>query len=74
VRTAASAGMERASNSEFEPLECSVYIGRRYLGRYVRVAENQYAVYDARNRLLGRFGKRTGALAAFDRFIVRGEQ
>ena len=52
--------MERASNSEFEPLECSVYIGRRYLGRYVRVAENQYAVYDARNRLLVRWRRSIG--------------
>ena len=72
VCTAAPAGMEPASTSE--PLEHSAYIGRLYLGRYVRISERQYAAYDARNRLLGRFGKRTDALAAFDRFIVRGEQ
>jgi hypothetical protein len=67
VCTAAPARMEPASTSEFEPHEHSAYIGRLYLGRYVRVAENQYAVYDARNRLLGRFRKRTDALAVFDR-------
>ena len=71
VCTAAPAGMEPASTSE--PLEHSAY-SRLYLGRYVRISERQYAAYDARNRLLGRFGKRTDALAAFDRFIVRGEQ
>jgi len=66
--------MEPASTFEFEPLEHSAYIGRLYLGRYVRISERQYAAYDARNRLLGRFRKRTDALAVFDRFIVRGEQ
>jgi len=74
VCTAAPAGMEPASTFEFEPLEHSAYIGRLYLGRYVRISERQYAAYDARNRLLGRFRKRTDALAVFDRFIVRGEQ
>jgi hypothetical protein len=58
-----------SNNSEFEPLEHSVYIGRLRLGRYVRVGLSQYAAYDADDRP---FAKRTDALAAFD--IVGGKQ
>jgi hypothetical protein len=64
----------RREQHEFEPLDHSVYVGRWRLGRYERVAKRKYAAYDARGQLLGRFTKRTDALAAFDRFIVGGEQ
>ena len=52
--------------SDFAPLEHSVYIGRRRLGRYTRVNLRLYAAYDACNRHLGRFTKRADALAAID--------
>src|SRR6516165_2490285 len=52
--------------SDFAPLEHSVYIGRRRLGRYTRVSLGLYAAYDACNRQLGRFTKRADALAAID--------
>jgi len=62
------------SDHSFEPLERSVYVGRLRLGRYLRVRVNLYAAYDARNQLLGHFGNRTDALAAFDPIIVGSEQ
>ena len=58
---------------KFEPLERSIYIGRQRLGRYIRIGVRRYAAYDASNRLLGRFSKRTDALSAIDR-TVEGEQ
>jgi hypothetical protein len=54
-------------NSSFEPLEHSVYVGRRFLGRYERVSAKRYAAYDASGKRLGRFAKRSAALAAIDR-------
>src|ERR1035437_9811777 len=49
---------------DFEPLEHSVYSGRRRLGRYVRIAARRYAAYDSHDRLLGDFKKRKDAWAA----------
>ena len=65
---------QQVSNSDFAPLEHSVYVGRLRLGRYLRVRVNLYAAYDARNQLLGHFWNRTNALAAFDTLIVGSEQ
>ena len=65
---------QQVSNSDFAPLEHSVYVGRLRLERYLRVRVNLYAAYDARNQLLGHFGNRTDALAAFDTLIVGSEQ
>jgi hypothetical protein len=59
---------------KFEPLEHSVYIGRRFLGRYERVGKGKFAAFDANDRLLGRFSKLANAQRAFNRFVVGGEQ
>jgi hypothetical protein len=56
----------RGSQTPFERLTHSVYVGRRRLGRYVRVAKTRYKAYDARDRLIGSFRKRADALAAVD--------
>jgi hypothetical protein len=47
-----------------EPLECSVYVGRERLGRYVQVDRRKYKAFDANDRPLGNFRVRAGALAA----------
>jgi hypothetical protein len=44
-----------ARSGEFEPLEHSVYEGRRRLGCYVRIAPTWYAAFDAEDRPLGEF-------------------
>jgi hypothetical protein len=51
----------------FEPLEHSIYFGRRRLGRYVRVARSLYAAYDEKGRLVGRFRNRKKAWAAISK-------
>jgi hypothetical protein len=51
----------------FEPLEHSVYVGRRFLGSYERVSARRYAAYGPRGQCLGHFPKRADALAAIDR-------
>jgi hypothetical protein len=56
----------QASRSDFAPLEHSIYVGRRRLGRYVRIGVRLYAAYGARDQLLGCFTKRANALAAID--------
>lgn len=56
--------LKPASSSNFDPLEHSVYIGRQYLGRYLRIGVRRFAAYDARDLLLGHFAKRLDALAA----------
>jgi hypothetical protein len=60
--------------SDFEPLEHSVYRGRRRLGRYARVAPKRYAAYDADDRPLGEFKRRKKAYAAVGRNSERGAQ
>jgi hypothetical protein len=57
------AATSRIVQSPFKPLERSVYIGRGSLGRYVRVAGEQYKAHEVGQRLIGRFSKRTAALA-----------
>ena len=49
---------------EFEPLEHSVYEGRRHLGRYVRIGATLFAAYDAEGRPLGEFSRLHDAYAA----------
>jgi hypothetical protein len=44
-----------------ESFEVSVYIGRQRLGRLVRAGNGSWKAYDARDRLLGRFPKRSDA-------------
>jgi hypothetical protein len=61
-------------HSDFASLEHSAYVGRLRLGRYLRVGVNLYVAHDARNQLLGHFGNRTDALAAFDPVIVGSER
>jgi hypothetical protein len=51
----------------FEPLHHSVYEGRERLGHYVRISPKQYAAYDARSRLLGKFGSTKAAFGAVGR-------
>ena len=51
----------------FEPLHHSVYEGRERLGHYVRISPKRFAAYDARNRLLGKFGSTTAAFGAVGR-------
>jgi hypothetical protein len=58
--------------SDFEPLEHSVYVGRRSLGRYERIGKRKYAAYDSSGRLLGRFTKLANAQKAFDRLAAGG--
>jgi hypothetical protein len=50
--------------SNFEPLEHSVYEGRRRLGRYVRIAPTWYAAFDAEDRPLGEFSRPKDAYTA----------
>ncbi len=59
---------------KFEPLEHSVYVGRRFLGRYERISKSKYAAYDANGRLLGRFTKLTKAQKVFSGLAMGGEQ
>jgi hypothetical protein len=59
---------------KFEPLEHSVYVGRRFLGRYKRIGKNKFSAFDADDRLLGRFKKLANAQKAFDRLAAEGEQ
>ena len=61
-------------NPEFEPLEHSVYLGRRLLGRYERVSKKKYAAYDTADRLLGRFTKLANVQRAFNDLAVGGAQ
>lgn len=53
-----------SSKAEFPPLDHSVYLGRKRLGRYVRVGLKLYAAYDADNRHLGNFTARRAAYQA----------
>ena len=55
----------KKQNADFEPLNHSVYVGRRYLGRYERVAPSKYAAYDPSGKLLGRFNTVANARKAF---------
>ena len=50
----------------FEAERYSVYIGRRYSGRCVRLSRRRYKAYDALNRLIGSFTNRAAALSAID--------
>jgi hypothetical protein len=59
---------------KFEPLEHSVYVGRRFLGRYERIGKSKFAAFDADNRPLGRFNKLANAQKAFDRLATGSEQ
>jgi hypothetical protein len=52
---------------KFEPLEHSVYVGQRLLGRCERIGKGKYAAFDADDRLLGCFNKFANAQKAFDR-------
>jgi hypothetical protein len=60
-------------NAEFEPLEHSVYEGRRRLGRYLRIAPTWYAAYDAEDRPLGEFSRPQDAYAAVSGISGGGE-
>ena len=53
VFTTRSAGR----TAKFEPLEHSVYIGRRRLGRCIRIGARRHAAYDASNRSWGALRK-----------------
>lgn len=55
---------ETLPKSNFEPLEHSVYEGRRRLGRYVRIAPTWYAAFDAEDRPLGEFSRSQDAYKA----------
>lgn len=50
--------------TEFDPLEHSVYLGRELLGRYARISKKLYAAFDAQERSLGEFKKRSDAYAS----------
>jgi hypothetical protein len=52
---------------KFEPVEHSVYLGRRRLGRYSRIAPRKYAAFDACDRPLGEFKRRKDAWRAIGR-------
>lgn len=49
---------------EFEPLEHSLYEGRRYLGRYIRIGPTLFAAYDSEGHPLGEFSRLHDAYAA----------
>jgi hypothetical protein len=55
---------------KFEPLEHSVYVGRRFLGRYRRIGKSKFEVFDADGRLLGRFNRLANAQKAFNRLAA----
>jgi hypothetical protein len=52
---------------DFDPIEHSIYHGRRRLGNYVRVATRKYAAFDAKGSALGNFSKRKDAWTAISR-------
>jgi hypothetical protein len=62
----------KKQNQEFEPLEHSVYCGRKRLGSYKCISKTRYAAYDARDRELGRFQARREAWAAVSRAAPGG--
>ena len=59
---------------DFEPLEHSVYCGRRRLGRYVRIAARRYAAYNSCDRPLGDFEKQKDAWAAISLNVERSSR
>ena len=64
VSASGSIGVQQ---SEFEPVEHSVYLGRERLGRYSRIGPKLYIAFDAKDRLLGEFKRRKDAYAAVSR-------
>jgi hypothetical protein len=63
-----------ASVPAFDPVEHSVYEGRKRLGRYSRISQQRYAAYDASGRLLGKFRGRRAAYSAVTRHADGGAQ
>lgn len=51
-------------NDEFPPLDHSVYLGRKRLGRYFRAGRRLYAAYDDDDEHLGNFKTRRAAYQA----------
>jgi hypothetical protein len=47
-----------------KPIEHSLYFGRERLGRYVKIDRETFKAFDFKNRRLGSFRTRAGALAA----------
>jgi hypothetical protein len=52
------------SKPEFEPIERSLYLGRRKLGRFVQIAEHQFEGFGPDDRSLGLFETSRQVLAA----------
>ena len=59
---------------KFEPVEHSVYVGRRRLGRYSRIAIRKYAAFDACDRFLGEFKRRKDAWRAISHAVEGASQ
>jgi hypothetical protein len=53
----------------FEPVRRSVYIGRRYLGRYVQTSSTAFEAFDATDRRIGVFESAENSVAAIDRIL-----
>jgi hypothetical protein len=58
------------NKTDFDPLEHAVYLGRRLLGRYVRISRSLYAAYNAAGQPLGRFRNRKKAWTAISKAAV----
>jgi hypothetical protein len=54
-----------------KPIEHSVYLGCKRLGRYVRIDRKRYKAFDAHDRPLGNFRIRARALAAIRKAWAR---
>jgi len=52
------------SKPEFEPIERSLYLGRRKLGRFVQTDAGQFEAFGPDDRSLGHFETSTQVLAA----------
>ena len=53
----------------FEPLERSVYVGRKHLGRFTQIGKARFEVFDTSGRRLGVARSNAAALAAIARQV-----
>jgi hypothetical protein len=56
---------------EWEPIEHSIYLGRKRLGRYVQIDRKRFKAFDAIDRPLGNFRVRARALGAIRKAWAR---
>jgi hypothetical protein len=63
---------EKKSTSPFEPIERSLYYGRRRLGRFVQLDRRKYQSFGADDRCLGTFLSKPKALAAIRKAAPAG--